>query len=144
MRHGPGGHIFGHSGGGRRGGFLQPCLLLILTEGSQHGYSLMEELSRRKLVSGDVDVGNLYRALRQMEAQGWVTSSWSEPGSGPNKRVYQITAAGQGVLQGWAGMLEQRTRLINRFLGEFHRIFGRPAEVQPGWPGSEDDEDNPI
>ena len=103
--HGPGGHggPFGPGGpgehggpggpfgpgGGRRGGFLQPCLLLLLAEGPQHGYTLMEALNRQQLLDHDVDVGNLYRALRRMEHDGLVTSLWNTHERGPNKRVDQ-------------------------------------------------------
>jgi poly-beta-hydroxybutyrate-responsive repressor len=125
-------------------GFLQPCLLLLLSKGSHHGYSLMEELSQKNLLGVEVDVGNLYRTLRRMEAEGLVVSEWDATGSGPNKRVYRITQSGQDLLQNWAATLEQRTRTINRFLEEFHHIFG-PASARPQ-PRfiSDEDEENPI
>ncbi len=148
-------HGFGgppwHGHGGKRGGwfmqppiwgFLQPCLLLILSEGPQHGYSLMEELRRRKLLGGEVDVGNLYRTLRRMEAEGIVVLFSTGSGAGPNKRVYQITPRGEELLKGWAGALEQRTRVINRFLDEFHRVYGEQAGTETDFIA--DDGDNPI
>ena len=105
-------------------GFLQPCLLLLLSEGPQHGYGLMEALARRELLGAGVDVGNLYRTLRRMEAEGLVESGWSGPGRGPNKRVYRVTDRGTAVLRSWTETLEERTALMNRFLAEFHRVFG--------------------
>ena len=124
-------------------GFLQPCLLLILAEGPQHGYSLMEQLAARRLLGQDVDVGNLYRTLHRMEHEGLVENIRSEPGPGPKKRVYQITDQGQAVLQHWAGALEERTRTINRFLDEFHRVFGVEGAKAARFP-VEADEENPI
>ena len=132
--------------GGRHGGwsmqppiwgFLQPCLLLLLAEGPQHGYSMLEELERRNLLGSGVDVGNLYRTLRKMEALELVQSSWSG-GDGPNKRVYQITPQGKSLLQQWAGALEQRTSILTTFLNEFHRIFG-PEGATPPEPGSSEE-----
>ncbi len=138
MHHGFGGPPW-HGGGGRRGGwfmpltwgFLQPSLLLLLAEGPQHGYSLMEELGRRKLLSGGVDVGNLYRTLHKMEMAGLVEGVRSEPGPGPKRNVYRITPQGKELLQHWAGALEQRTQMINTFLDEFHRVFGADAGIGP-------------
>ncbi len=124
-------------------GFLQPCLLLILSEGPQHGYSMIEQLAARKLLGQDVDVGNLYRTLHRMEAAGLVESSWSERGVGPNKRVYQINERGREILQHWAGALEERTRLINRFLAEFHQVYGPDGGIKPAFT-SDDNEENPI
>ena len=112
-------------------GFLQPCLLLLLAEGPQHGYGLMDALAERKLLGAEVDVGNLYRTLRRMEAEGLVESAWSGPGRGPNKRVYQVTNRGTAVLRSWTETLEERTALMNRFLAEFHRVFGPGGEHRP-------------
>jgi PadR family transcriptional regulator, regulatory protein PadR len=126
--------------GGRRGGwfmqppmwgFLQPCLLLLLKEGPKHGYSLLEELSQRKLMGQGVDVGNLYRTLRRMEGEGLVESAWSEQDTGPNKRVYQITPLGEEGLLHWANALEQRTSVIYNFLTEFHRVMDQPGKSRP-------------
>lgn len=151
MHHGFGGPPW-NGGGGRRGGwfmqppmwgFLQPCLLLILKEGPKHGYSLMEELSRRKLLGHNVDVGNLYRTLRRMEGESLVESAWSEQDTGPNKRVYQITPHGEEGLMHWATALEQRTSVIYNFLTEFHRVVDQPGKSNP----VQDpflSEDNPI
>jgi poly-beta-hydroxybutyrate-responsive repressor len=126
-------------------GFLQPCLLLLLKEGPKHGYSLMEELSQRKLLGQDVDVGNLYRTLRRMEGEGLVVSAWNEQDTGPNKRVYQITQFGEESLVNWGTALEQRTSLIYNFLTEFHRIVERPGPAKPNAPQEPIlGEDNPI
>ncbi len=109
----------------------------------------MEELSKRKLLGQDVDVGNLYRTLRRMEGEGLVESTWSEQSTGPNKRIYRVTPNGDESLMFWAAALEQRTSMIYNFLTEFHRIADNTG--QPG-PGSNSNstrepflgEDNPI
>lgn len=136
-------HGFGgppwHGHGGKRGGwfmqppiwgFLQPCLLLLLQEGPKHGYRLIEELAQRQLLGGGVDIGHLYRTLHKMEMMGLVELSGTERGNGPNKRIYQITEHGRELLKGWATMLEQHTSTINRFLNEYHRVFGEDS-TQP-------------
>ena len=138
---GPGGHG-GHGGpfgpGGRRGGFLQSGLLLLLAEGPQHGYTLMEALNRRQLLDHDVDVGNLYRTLRRMEEHGLVTSTWNTQDPGPNKRVYEITPAGEELLQHWAEALESRLRLLNHFLDQYHRRSSPPADSAQRPPEQDD------
>src|SRR5437899_1495492 len=56
--------------------FVEPSLLLLLRERPLHGYELIERLPE---VAGEgrVDVGNLYRLLRALEAEGLVSSEWS-------------------------------------------------------------------
>src|SRR5690242_19955948 len=120
---GPFGHR-GHGGWRWGGGFLQPALLLVLAEGPQHGYTLMEALNQRRLLDHEVDVGNLYRALRRMERDGLVTSTWNTRDPGPNKRVYEIAPAGEELLKHWAGTLENRLRLLNHLLDAYHARFG--------------------
>src|SRR5213595_4189847 len=74
--------------------FVEPSLLLLLRERPLHGYELIERLPE---VAGEgrVDVGNLYRLLRALEAEGLVSSEWSAELPGPAKRTYELTAEGQ-------------------------------------------------
>jgi DNA-binding PadR family transcriptional regulator len=110
-------------------GFVQSCLLLLLTEGPLHGYRLMEELTGRQLLGNVIAVGNLYRTLRRMEAEGLVESTWSGPRRRPRKRVYQITQRGIKALRLWTELLEQRMTLMNRFLDEYRNTI-EPVGVE--------------
>ncbi|MGD8398432.1 MAG: PadR family transcriptional regulator, partial [Anaerolineae bacterium] len=68
-------------------------MLLLLHHGPAHGYTLMDELGAFGL--GDTDPSAVYRALREMEGRGWVTSSWEEEQTqGPPRRVYRLTELG--------------------------------------------------
>jgi PadR family transcriptional regulator, regulatory protein PadR len=101
--------------GGRIERFQVAAILLLLGERSAHGYDLLERLPS---VTGDerVDVGNLYRVLRALEDQGYVTSEWDETLPGPAKRTYELTAAGQAALERWAAALTETRARIDRFL----------------------------
>ena len=68
-------------------GLVQPAVLLVLSEGPQHGYALLEALQARGYLPGKADVGNLYRGLRRLEKSGAVTSEWvRQSGPGPSRR----------------------------------------------------------
>src|SRR5688572_21574431 len=72
---GPSGSEGPHHGPPRQGPggrFVEPFLLLLLAEGPTHGYDLLERLTARGFVAGEVDPGYLYRTLRGMEAAGAV------------------------------------------------------------------------
>jgi len=71
--------------------FLRPCVLLLLREESAHGYDLLQRLRPLGFVRDDH--GGLYRALRALEQDRLVRSSWDESGSGPARRVYRVTRA---------------------------------------------------
>ncbi|MFQ6019386.1 MAG: PadR family transcriptional regulator [Dehalococcoidia bacterium] len=105
--------------------FLEPCILLTLTDGPAHGYALKEHCEVECLVDEPIDVGTLYRTLRRMEAEEWLTSEWAD-GQGPRRRVYSITQLGRQVLHSWASGLARNKQTIENFL----RFYGERFEPQ--------------
>ena len=95
--------------------FTEPAVLLLLREGPKHGYELLERLAELSSGSASLDLGNLYRLLRAMEAEGLVRSEWqTEPG--PPRRVYRLADAGALLLEGWAASLRDMRGTLDRFL----------------------------
>jgi PadR family transcriptional regulator PadR len=106
-------------------GFLEPCLLLILRRGKSHGYDLKDEL--RPFGLGEVNPSLVYRALRDMDAQGLVESEWdTETTAGPARRVYQITDAGRQYLNTWAQNLRETDRILHHFLQAVDQSEDKP------------------
>src|SRR5881396_3487336 len=100
--------------------FTEPALLLLLRDRPAHGYELIESLG--DLAPGvRVDMGNLYRSLRAMEAEGLVTSEWDAEAPGPAKRKYELTAAGERLLVEWAAALGQTRDHIEAFLRRYKK-----------------------
>lgn len=98
---------------------LEPTLLLLLHQGSTHGYSLLEKLPEYGVEGFDPSI--VYRALRDMEAREWVTSTWdSEETQGPPRRVYRLTTLGDETLALWIGDLEA-ARVRIQYLLETYR-----------------------
>lgn len=100
---------------GRGYRFLEPGLLVLLSERPTHGYELIAELPAL-LGAERVDVGNVYRALRGMEERGLVTSEWSDALPGPAKRTYEITDEGRRALERWAQWLREARDRIDQLL----------------------------
>lgn len=96
--------------------FVEPALLQLLSERPMHGYELLERLPELAREERRVDLGNLYRLLRSLEDEEIVSSAWDESVPGPAKRVYRLTDAGRGLLDGWAGALRDARVLIDAFL----------------------------
>ena len=101
--------------------FVEPALLLLLRERSHHGYELIERLPE---VAGDgrIDVGNLYRLLRALEAEGVVTSEWRADLPGPAKRTYELTEEGQRLLDRWVEALRDAQGSIQAFLDRYEHV----------------------
>ena len=100
--------------------FLRPCVLLLLREQPAHGYDLLERL--RLLGFTRDDPGRLYRMLRSLEQEGLVHSSWEGSATGPDRRVYRLTAAGTVALHGQARSLKQTTLALERFLSRYEEF----------------------
>ena len=111
----------------RKTRFLEPTLCLLLHHSTSHGYTLLERLEEFGL--GTMDSGVVYRALRNMEEMGWVTSTWdTEQAQGPPRRVYRLTAQGDQVLGGWVRDLRQTCRQIDHLV----EIYDRHMEQGDG------------
>jgi PadR family transcriptional regulator PadR len=100
--------------------FLEPTLLVVLHHGPAHGYTLIDQLGEFGLAN--MDPSAIYRALRNMEQEGWVASSWNEEQTqGPPRRVYRLTALGDEVLKWWTQDLRDTRRMIDHLLGTYRR-----------------------
>jgi PadR family transcriptional regulator PadR len=104
--------------------FVEPALLLLLRDGETHGYDLADSLA--EMAPDDpVDLGNLYRLLRSLEAEGVVTSRWRDDLPGRSKRTYELTDDGRRLLATWAGALERTGDTIAAFLQRYEQGSAR-------------------
>lgn len=74
---------------------LTAWLLLLFERQRTHGYEVRRQLEAHGVTT---EPGAMYRALRRLEREGCVTSSWARSASGPRRRQYQLTARGRREL----------------------------------------------
>lgn len=98
--------------GGRRGALTEPVILAALQRGSAHGYDLRTAITEMTRGEISADAGGLYRTLRRLEEDGFVTSRWVEGEAGPQRRDYSITPEGHELAADWALHLKERARLL--------------------------------
>ncbi len=103
--------------------FMEICMLVLLYSDTYHGYSLAEKLGEFGLK--DINVSTLYRTLRNMEAEGWVKSSWEQGGQGPRRRVYTITDTGKTELCEKTEVLKQRKKRIETLLARYEKTINK-------------------
>jgi len=118
---------------GRRRGrnLLRPTLLFLMHQGPAHGYDLLERLRSFGIV--DIDPSLIYRALHDMEKEGYIQSIWDEEKTqGPPRRVYTLTSEGDNNLQYYLEELQTTRSRIDQLLqayalhmregsGQFHK-----------------------
>ena len=112
--------------------YIEPAILLLLSEGSTYGYDLASSLSELLSVNDMVDQGNLYRLLRGLEAEGLVKSEWADSAPGPTKRVYALTEEGKQLLDGWVEALRGTYATIGRFLDRYDQNVQRKPRTLLG------------
>jgi PadR family transcriptional regulator PadR len=121
---------------GNRRRWMEPFVLVLLAGGGAHGYAITADLGEMGITGGSVDVGQVYRTLRDLESSGQVTSQWSSDSVGPQRRNYQLTAAGYAALDEWAAVMKERTRLIAEFEGRYLESVASPRSLSvPGTTG---------
>ncbi len=99
------------------GDMLNAQLLAMLKELSAYGYELAQKLEQAGF--GNYNKGTVYRALRQMEGLGLVSSMWDTSSAGPARRMYSMTQAGSLFLQNWLTLLNLHRATLERFLTGF-------------------------
>ncbi|MBC9783670.1 helix-turn-helix transcriptional regulator [Heliobacterium chlorum] len=113
---------------GRINRFVQPALLLLLSEKPSYGYELMERISDLRLLDGPTDAALIYRTLRKMEDEHLVQSNWQTGESGPAKRCYELTSKGVESLHKWVAEMERHRGALEDFLSRYRSHFNLPSE----------------
>ncbi|NUM55988.1 MAG: PadR family transcriptional regulator [Candidatus Hydrogenedentes bacterium] len=76
-----------------RKGLLELCIVNLLAKGDVYGYDLVKQLSEvRGLV---VTEGTIYPLLSRLKRLGLVTTRLAESTSGPARKYYRLSAAGE-------------------------------------------------
>ena len=75
-------------------------------------------------LDGPADPGMVYRHLRKMEQEGFVSSSWDTSGTGPARRNYRITKEGEELLRSWIPFMERSLKSLEKFLSLHSQVQG--------------------
>lgn len=113
---------------GRPRNYLRPCLLLLLAEGTSHGYELLDQVGALGLER--VDPGGLYRCLRAMDEEGLIRSAWEPSTSGPARRTYELTDDGREWLHVLAGSLADVARSLATYRRRYQRMTAQHDSVR--------------
>lgn len=97
-----------------RRGTLEYCVLALLRDRPRYGFDLVRTLAQADgLVTSE---GTIYPLLSRLRRDGLVTTSWHESPSGPPRRYYQLTPAGQATLELFTIEWDRFTTAVDRLL----------------------------
>ena len=102
-------------------GTVSLILLTILAQSAEplYGYQIGKLVGAGEDEGPGVMVkqGAIYPVLRSLESQGLLSSERELSDSGPPRRYYQATQAGQEALQTWAAIWEETKTFVDNVLG---------------------------
>jgi PadR family transcriptional regulator PadR len=113
------------AGSGKAERYIQPSILMGLRRTPSYGYEIIQTIQEFGFVEGQAPPGMIYRHLRDLEAAGLVISSWKTEGTGPAKRVYELTSEGEEALALWAEYMEQQAQKLMSFIKAYRRTAKR-------------------
>jgi len=108
------------------------ALLSFLEGADRHGYDLKHSYDRLFGASRPLRFGQVYRTLAQLHRDGLVEIVAVEPGAGPDRKRYSITAEGVTDLERWLSEPEEPQPQLQTVL--FAKVMlalqsGRPAQA---------------
>jgi transcriptional regulator len=97
-------------------GTLDLLILRTLLAGPCHGHAIAKHIQRTSEDLLKIETGSLYPALYRLEANGWITASWTTSDKGKRARYYRLTAKGRRQLVGERSKWEAFARAVRLLL----------------------------
>lgn len=95
---------------------VAPTLLGLLAEQPRHGYELKQLYDERFGSGRPLRFGQVYATLSRLLRDGLVGIDAVEPGEGPERKRYALTAAGVDDFERWLGTAEPPQAYLNSTL----------------------------
>jgi PadR family transcriptional regulator PadR len=97
-----------------RRGTLEYCVLALVRDQPRYGFDLARTLGEADgLITSE---GTIYPLLSRLRRDGLVTTTWNESPSGPPRRYYQLTSAGQEALELFTSEWDRFTTAVDHLL----------------------------
>lgn len=98
-------------------GVLGLCVLALLSRGDSYAYEIASHMAE----AVDMGEGTIYPLMRRMQSEGLVETYHVESSSGPSRKYYRLTQAGQHSLA------QQKAEWLS-FIGAVNAIIAPEAQ----------------
>jgi len=96
-----------------RKGVLELCTLAIIAERDAYASDIIEKLKGSDLI---VVEGTLYPLLTRLKNEGLLQYRWEESNSGPPRKYYQLTKAGEESLASLKESWRELSKAVNSII----------------------------
>lgn len=103
----------------------------LLEHGPRHGYDLKRAYDDQFAQGRPVAYGQVYATLSRLFKHGFVQVEGTEPGSGPDRKLYAITESGVADVHAWLAQPEKPEPYLQSVLYTkvvLALLTGRPAD----------------
>jgi PadR family transcriptional regulator PadR len=107
-------------------GVLGLCVLALLSRGDSYAY----EISSRLAEAIGMGEGTIYPLMRRMQTEGLVETYHVESSSGPSRKYYRLTQAGQDALTIQRADWRDFSDAVNAILAE-PPVTAAAAQTEP-------------
>ena len=97
-------------------GILPGCVLAVIAGQDAYGYEISQKLSEYGF--GSISEGTVYPLLLRLEKGGLIAASYRESPSGPNRKYYSLTEAGQAELSAFLRSFGELSAAVRRLTEE--------------------------
>lgn len=94
-------------------GVLELCVLALLSRGDAYAYEIASRLAK----GIDMGEGTIYPLMRRMQSDGLVDTYLVESQSGPPRKYYKLTTAGQASFTAQKAEWSAFSKAVDEILG---------------------------
>lgn len=94
-------------------GVLEMCVLALLSRGDGYAYDIAARLAK----GIDMGEGTIYPLMRRLQQDGLVDTYLQESASGPPRKYYRLTQAGQNAFNAQKAEWKAFADAVNDILG---------------------------
>ncbi len=111
-----------------RKGILEFCILSIIRKGEAYPSDIVEEMKAANL---QILEGTLYPLLTRLKNAAMLTYRWVESSSGPPRKYFSLTSAGELFYQKLAETWQELANAVNALTGEGSLTSGETGLSAP-------------
>lgn len=111
---------------------LRPAILIALAKKPLYGYAILQQLAQMPLYEHNApDTSGVYRALKEMESEGVLKSSWDTETGSTARRMFAITESGLKCLSNWRltlGLFQNNVTALITVMDQTLAELSKPAD----------------
>lgn len=101
-----------------RKGFLEYCILLVISQGKMYANNIINELRKADLI---VVEGTIYPLLSRLKGSGLLDYSWEESKGGPPRKYYTLTDKGEETIKELTRTWKNLNKSISKLIKDFNK-----------------------